>query len=738
VVPDQGDTRSTARLLTPAWASPEQVLGLPVTTASDVYQLGLLLYRLLTGRLPYRADEKRAALLARAIVEEPALVPSRIASGLPDGKQEPGQALVAATARAAQLRLSPRGLRRALAGDLDAIVLKALRKEPEQRYRSVGQLIDDVERHLAGRLVGARPATPLYRATSFVRRRWLLVSLASLAAVSLVGGLVATTWQARRAERRFAEGRRLARALLFDLHDAIAALPGSTRAREQLVMTSLEYLDGLAAEAGNDVGLLRELADAYERVGDVQGGPRASNLGEPSAATASYESALALRTRLATRDEALADAELRRGIARVRVKRADLLTSQGRFDEALAELRTALDAAQALQRRADRSELDDELLADAWGALGSAQARVNDTAAAVESFRAGLAAAEAWREAHPGPGASRAMSLAQARLGNTLAERGALVDGIAHLERAAELAEQAARVRPDDPEALRDVRVLNAWLGNVLGVPAYVSLGDLGGARARYERALEAGEALVTRDPGDAQARLGLSVIYWRLGSLEIERDPQAARRHIERALAILDELLQLSPGSFDLQRRRAAVRLSLAVALERAGEREPALMLLEELLEENARLDERRGDDISVSTARRAILQQLGTARLHRGQSRAALECHEAELALAESWLRQRPDDVYALAALAESHAGIAAAQAGLAADASLGIDSRREHAQEAEQHQRQRLALLEQWMMRVPEAPYGAQQHAAAQADLRALQSLAHRLEAQSSSGN
>jgi hypothetical protein len=131
----------------------------------------------------------------------------------------------------------------------------------------VGHLIDDVESHLAGRPVKARPDAFGYRLGKFVRRHWLLVAAGGLVVTSLSAGLVVAAYQGRRAERRFEEVRRLSRALLFDLHEVVAPLQGSTRAREMIVATSLRYLDSLAKEAGDDATLLRELAEAYERVG---------------------------------------------------------------------------------------------------------------------------------------------------------------------------------------------------------------------------------------------------------------------------------------------------------------------------------------------------------------------------------------------------------------------------------------------------------------------------------------
>ena len=196
----------------------------------------------------------------------------------------------------------------------------ALRKEPDRRYQSVEQFSEDIRRHLEARPVLARKDTIGYRAAKFIRRNKAVVAAASLLFVSLLGGIITTTWEAHRArvqeaaartqeamanaekaraERRFADVRQLAHSLLFDYHDAIKNLPGATRVRERLVKDALANLDKLAAEAQGDSVLQRELAAAYERLGDVRGQAYSANLGDRAGATESYRKALQIRETLA-------------------------------------------------------------------------------------------------------------------------------------------------------------------------------------------------------------------------------------------------------------------------------------------------------------------------------------------------------------------------------------------------------------------------------------------------------
>ncbi len=269
-VPSDERTATVHRLLTPEYASPEQVRGERITTASDVYSLGVVLYRLLTGALPYRTKTQSGVELERAVVEQ-----------------------------------APPTTEPFLGADLDTVLRKALAKEPERRYATVQEFAEDLRRHLDGRPVLARGDSFAYRAGKFLSRHRYGVAAAALVAASLVTGAGVALWQAARARaseavahRRFEEVRSLAKTMLFELHDEIATLPGSTRARATLVSTALRYLDSLAAGAGSDPALARDVAAGYARLGLVQGGNNAT-LGDREAALRSHRAAIRLLAPLA-------------------------------------------------------------------------------------------------------------------------------------------------------------------------------------------------------------------------------------------------------------------------------------------------------------------------------------------------------------------------------------------------------------------------------------------------------
>ena len=315
VDPDLAPTATMLPMMTPEYASPEQVRGEAVTTSSDIYSLGVVLYELLTGKRPYAVKTDSLEGIVRAVCESVPPMPSTVVGR--------GDGATVATVMPGELR-----------GDLDTIVLKALRKEPSRRYLAVQDLSEDIRRHLEGLPVLARADTVGYRVSKYARRHKAAVAAAILVAASLVGGIAATARQARiaeanrmRAERRFEDVRKLANSFLFEFHDAIKDLPGSTPAREIVVRRGLEYLDSLAAEAQGSPSLQLELASAYEKVGDLQGALGAANLGQTPAAHRSYARAVELREAVAAAGPPTLEAQ--RDLAMARKRLATMRIAEG-------------------------------------------------------------------------------------------------------------------------------------------------------------------------------------------------------------------------------------------------------------------------------------------------------------------------------------------------------------------------------------------------------------------------
>lgn len=258
------------RRLTPEYAAPEQVRGEPTSTASDVYALGVVLYQLLTGELPHRFEGSLAEV-ERVLTRTDPRPPSQVAPE--DGTGGDG----AAARRAAFRRTTPSLLRQGLRGDLDSIVLRALAREPERRYPSVEALAQDVEHHLAGRPVLARPDSRWYRASKFAQRNRTLVALAGVASLALVGGSVATTMFAlvanQERDRRQVEAERAtaARDFVVGLFAELDPNLGQGRAsftREELIDLGAQGLEELAEQPELRASVLNTLGQVAFNLGD--------------------------------------------------------------------------------------------------------------------------------------------------------------------------------------------------------------------------------------------------------------------------------------------------------------------------------------------------------------------------------------------------------------------------------------------------------------------------------------
>ena len=247
-----GDPNVTgAQLLSPDYASPEQISGNPVTTATDIYSLGAVLYKLLTGASPNRSENGSYHAMASAISEGKITSPTKLVPGLDR--------------------------------DVAIILLKALRREPEERYATAEQFSEDLENYLNLRPIQARKGDTWYRTRRFLRRHWLPVAAAAFAMIGLSAGVLVANQERVIAQRRFVEVRQLANKL-FDIDASARQLPGSTKTRQLIVDTSLNYLRRLSEDAATEPELALEVGNAYIRVARVQGVPISANLGQMSEA----------------------------------------------------------------------------------------------------------------------------------------------------------------------------------------------------------------------------------------------------------------------------------------------------------------------------------------------------------------------------------------------------------------------------------------------------------------------
>jgi tetratricopeptide (TPR) repeat protein/predicted Ser/Thr protein kinase len=600
--PDGSDDTATdtrQRVLTPEYASPEQIRGEPIRPANDVFALGVLLYRLLTDRGPYGSPTPPPYELARAVCEQEPEVPSAV--------------------------VEDRDLRRRLKGDLDTIVKKALGKDPEGRYASVAQLDADIERHLAGLPIQAHDSTFTYRARKFVARHRIGVASAAAIVLALVGGLAATMWQAHqtelqraRAERRFAEVRQLANSLIFEVHDGIENLPGATPTRELLVKRALDYFDRLAAEEKDDPALQRELASAYDKLGGVLGRPYASNMGDSEAALASYRKALTIREALA-RDAsdrqtqldlwssnfnvgqihretsntrgAIAyhakaydiisglvaaapnDPELLRALARTAVTRAHTFEQAGQVRESLVTAREAMALHERLLKTNPGNRPGQSELATDVGRVAIALLRLGERAEALQYTQRRIDIARKLTAAEPANVAyRRGLSTAHLQLGQALSRHNDIAGAVREQRAALGIRQALASEDPADRQASIDVMFAELELGQVLA-----ESGDRAAAAAALQSAAATARELAASDPKYVFYRLSLASALTHLSQVlsHVGRHSDAVI-HAKHAIATIETVAAKDPADTRLRFATALAYEAMGDALSGERQRDP------------------------------------------------------------------------------------------------------------------------------------------------------------------
>lgn len=527
---------TATRIMTPQYASPEQLLGRIVTTATDVYSLGVLLFELLTERKPFVA--------ATRLPNTEAPAPSAVSN------------------------------MRALRGDLDDIVLAALEVDPANRYGSVEKLADDVDRHLSGHPITARRATFGYHAAKFVRRNLLAVSAGLAIVIVTVIAFAATLHQKRIAERRFDEVRSLARAVVFEIHDAIAPLPGSTPARALLVRRALVYLDNLAEEAQDNTPLRVELAGAYLKIGDVQGLPYQANLGDTAGATKSYRKALAIAEEV--RGEVPDDPEVLKLVADAHDRVGFVEQRALRWTQAIA----MHEGARAIREKLPRDTERDLALAQTWTAIGDC--RYIGASTVPKSMILGTAeqayhtAVEMLAHVQSTPELRRSVlqeiGRANQRLGGYYSGHGHdLKRSLRHHEAATRALAERAALDPSDSVARRNLADQHAMTST-----AQNRSGDWAGALESTAQALTVFKALALADPDNVEAQHDLAFAYAERGIAfqHLQRYDEATAAYNE-AIAIRERLIVADPENQEDRRDLRRVRSMLfEVELARSKKR--------------------------------------------------------------------------------------------------------------------------------------------------------------------
>jgi eukaryotic-like serine/threonine-protein kinase len=575
-------TKTQMRLMTPDYASPEQVRGETITTASDIYSLGVLLYELLTGHRPYHIKSSTPQEIIRAVCEQEPEKPSTAISRTEEVAGPDGKARITLTPeRVSQAHeTQPDKLRRQLVGDLDNIVLMAMRKEARRRYGSVEQLSEDIRRHLLGLPVIARKDTFGYRTGKFIKRHKAGVAAAALLVVTLFAGLAGILWQASVAraqravaERRFNDVRELANSFLFEFHDAIETLPGSTPARELLVSRALRYLDRLSQEAGHDASLQSELATAYQKVGNVQGNPYFANLGDTAGALESYRKALALRQALFAANPS--NAQIRYQLATSHYDMSEMLLETGDTAGALVSIRQAVAIFEELLAQDPANTDVANRVGGSYTKIGNLLAQTGDVAGALESHRKTVEIDEALLAADPMDAKRRRnLSVSLLNSGRLLAATGDMGGALESYRRALEIQQALSAGDPTNAKIRRELALVQNDFASALA-----ATGDTTAALQSCRQSVVIQEALLATDPKNAQVLGDLTLSYDNVGDLLVKTgDMRGAMENYRKSLAIRDEESKKHPTYADARRYLAISHDNVGNLLARTGDTRGAI----------------------------------------------------------------------------------------------------------------------------------------------------------------
>ncbi|MBI1761888.1 MAG: tetratricopeptide repeat protein [Acidobacteria bacterium] len=518
----------------------------------------------------------------------------------------------------------------------------ALRKEPERRYQSVEQFSDDLRRYLEGLPVQARPDTFTYRTGKFVQRHRVGVAAVALVLLSLLGGILATAYAARRAqaeraraEYRFAQVRALANKFLFDFHDKIQNVPGTTEARGLVAKTALEYLDNLAQEMTGDPQLAWELAVAYQKVGDVQGDPWAANLGHSQEAMQSYQKGLKLAQQLNRNGNP--ELKMTRLLAQGYFKLGILQAQSGGMAAAHETLQQALATAEKLAGQTAALE-DIRLLQNCHTRLGDTYLDTGDPVSALDSYRREIRLSERRLTAFPTDGSRLTLAMSHSRVAEPLVTLGDLPGALAGYRKSVELVDELLPAHVADPIYLRVRMIGLIWLGNLSGNPRFINLGEPQTALQHYRAALAIAEQLAALDPKDAFARRDLAGGHRLVGEILTLNQPAQAVEQFRQALGIMREMLAVTPQDAQLLRREAQYLKGLADALRRLGDRPGALQNLRQARQTWQDLLARDAANLKTRAELHAALLALADTTLEAGDHDSALAHYRAALTLAET----------------------------------------------------------------------------------------------------
>lgn len=677
-------TLTVFQAFTPAYASPEQIQGGPITTASDVYSLAVVLYELLSGQHPYHRVKGSAQEIARAVCElEPEKPSAAALSNWKELADHPSP--VSTNKREPSVGLAPERLSRSLRGDLDNIVLMGLRKEPERRYASAEKFAEDIRRYLRNLPVAAREDTTRYRVAKFVLRHKAAVSATAVVAVVLLTAFVITLREARIAQRRFNDVRQLANSLVFDLHDSIKDLSGATAARQLLIQKASQYLDGLAKESSNDVSLQRELANAYERLGMVQGEAGQSNQGDTAGALQSYRKAQLLEEELSAR----ADNQDRLRYATTYSSIARLQWSAGDAASALRSGQKAVAMLEALsQKEPDNPEVLTSLAANyAYVAdlIPTASERSGISGGANEAieeyYRRALEIDEKLASKSPDPKQRRSLEVNEQYLGRHLNELGLWQEALEVFGKAQANIQSIAAGGGNATKLKRDLAVLYGLVGD-----AYLSGGRSVDALTNYQESGKIFAARLQADVHDEDAKQLYALAQLNVGNTlrKIGRYTEALA-HLQTGGGILNELIVKDSANLVLRPVLATGEKWSAQTLFAQGNPAAASQHFSKAIALATAAAHAEPGDLDGQSTLAIVLVTRGDFLQARDEGASAEDDYRQAISICEGLLTKAPDDSELRSILANSYLGLSQIHSSRAEKSRTSLQARTSAWQEA-----------------------------------------------------
>jgi non-specific serine/threonine protein kinase/serine/threonine-protein kinase len=624
------ETRTQAFAFTPEYASPEQICGENLSTATDIYSLGVVLYELLTGTRPFRFEGKNIGEIIETVTKQNPAPPSAISNSKFQISDK--------TSLKSKIR-NPK-----LRGDLDNIVLKAVKKEPERRYHSVEQFSEDVRRYLKGLPVFARHDTWRYRAEKFVRRNPLLAGVMAIAFLFLIGGISATVFQARKAnierakaERRFNDVRTLANSFMFEINEEITKSP--IKARELLVQRAVEYLDKLASESDGNVELQSELAAAYEKIGEVQAQLFKPGLGKTSDALRSHQKSLEIREKLFAAGSNSVASGLK--VVRSRLFVGDILSMSGRLGEARFVYQETVEFCRRLLTLDEKNTVIRQNLANSHARLGQSILRSGSLGEALRNYEEALKIYQTLAAENPGESKFQTLTgFVLSYIGYVKIEMNQSQEAIRYFAEALAIDEKTS-----DPNNLQtQSNIINStlWLG-----VAYSENGDWEKSSFYLQKSLELQKRIYDADKNNFGELNSLADCYLELGRDAVRANkPDAAIVNLTKAIENYKAVWQADTQNFSAQRQISFTQRHLGDALRQKNDLAKAREIYTRSLETIEDLIKQDANNTEWQTDFALLNSRLGEIALSRGDKPKALKYLETAKPVYEKLTAASPEN--------------------------------------------------------------------------------------------